>query len=160
MDNVGQIDPSLHSLEPPMLAMNRGGRFERGDCGTNAPVAGRGAAFGDLNNDGWMDVAMTVLGGRPRVFRNRGQPGRHWLTICLRGTRSNRDGLGARVLVNGQSQYATSAGSYLSASDKRVHFGLGAATRAKVEILWPSGTEQKIDDVPADRFLSVIEPRR
>ena len=72
---------------------------------------------------------MTVLGGSPRVFRNRGGPA-HWLTLRLRGTRSNRDGLGARLQVNGQSQYATSAGSYLSASDKRVHFGLGAASTA------------------------------
>jgi len=164
MDNVEQIDPSLHSLEPPMLAMNRGGRFERGDCGTDSPLAGRGAAFGDLNNDGWIDVVMTVLGGRPVLFRNRafrGQPVRqHWLTISLRGTRSNRDGLGARLFVNGQSQEATTAGSYLSANDKRVHFGLGAATRATVEVLWPSGTRQKIDDVSADQFLSIVEPER
>jgi len=164
MDNVEQIDPSLHSLELPMLAINHGGRFERVPCGTDSPVAGRGAAFGDLDNDGWTDVVMTVLGGRPLLFRNhafRSQPARrHWLTISLRGTRSNRDGLGARLLVNGQSQYATSAGSYLSASDKRVHFGLGARTSAAVEILWPSGTRQKIEGVAADQFLSVVEPEK
>jgi hypothetical protein len=62
--------------------------------------------------------------------------------------------------MNGQSQYATSAGSYASASDKRVHFGLGAATSANVEIKWPSGTVQKIDDVAADQFLSIVEPER
>ena len=94
-------------------------------------MAGRGAAFGDLNNDGWTDIVMTVLGGKPLVFRNRTAAAAHWLTLSLRGTRSNRDGFGARVLVNGQSQYATSAGSYASASDKRVHFGLGAASSAK-----------------------------
>jgi len=159
MDNVDQIDPMLHALEAPMLAMNRQGRFERASLGPVTAVAGRGAAFGDLNNDGWTDIVMTVLGGKPLVFRNHG--GRaHWLTLSLRGTRSNRDGFGARLLVNGQSQYATSAGSYASASDKRVHFGLGVASTAKVEIKWPSGTVQKIDDVRADQFLNVVEPEK
>jgi hypothetical protein len=158
MDNVDQIDPMLHFLEPPMLAMNRQGRFERASLGQVA-AAGRGAAFGDLNNDGWTDIVMTVLGGKPLVFRNRAG-GAHWLTISLRGTRSNRDGLGARVRIKGQSQYATPAGSYASASDKRVHFGLGAASSANVEIQWPSGTVQKIDDVAADQFLSIVEPER
>jgi enediyne biosynthesis protein E4 len=157
MDNVEQIDPMLHSLEPPMLAMNRNGRFERASLGSVGPVAGRGAAFGDLNNDGWTDIVMTVLGGKPLVFRNRGS-GAHWLTLSLRGTRSNRDGFGARVVVNGQTQYVTSAGSYASASDKRVHFGLGAASHATVGIKWPSGVVQKMDGVPADQFLSVVEP--
>jgi hypothetical protein len=64
------------------------------------------------------------------------------------------------VRVNGQSQYVTSAGSYLLASDKRVHFGLGVATSARVEIVWPSGIVQKMDNVPADRFLTVVEPER
>jgi enediyne biosynthesis protein E4 len=159
MDNVEQIDPMLHSREPPMLAMNRQGRFERASLGPVAAVAGRGAAFGDLNNDGWTDIVMTVLGGKPLVFRNRGG-GAHWLTLSLRGTHSNRDGFGARVLVNGQSQYATSAGSYASASDKRVHFGLGAAGSAKVEIKWPSGAVQKMDNIRANQFLSVVEPEQ
>jgi hypothetical protein len=160
MDNVEQIDAGLHYLEPPMLAMNHGGRrFERADLGSPVPVAGRGAAFGDLNNDGWTDIVMTVLGGKPLVFRNRGGAA-HWLTLSLRGTSSNRDGFGARVRVNGQSQYATSAGSYLSASDKRIHFGLGAATSASVEITWPSGVVQKMVDVQTDRFLTIVEPER
>jgi hypothetical protein len=102
---------------------------------------------------------MTVLGGKPVVFRNRPGPA-HWLTLSLRGTVSNRDGFGARVQVNGQSQYVTSAGSYLSASDRRVHFGLGVARTARVEIKWPSGVVQKMDEVPADRFLTVFEPER
>jgi hypothetical protein len=159
MDNVEQIDPGLHYLEPPLLAMNGEGRFERADSGWPTPVAARGAAFGDLNNDGWIDVVMTVLGGRPVVFKNK-RGSAHWLTLSLRGTRSNRDGFGARVRVNGQSQYATSAGSYLSASDKRVHFGLGTATSANVEVTWPSGVVQKLDHVPADRFMTVVEPER
>ena len=156
MNNVEQIDPSLHYLEPPLLAVNHNGRFERADAGTQTAVAGRGAAFGDLNNDGWQDVVMTVLGGRPIFFRNHGGS-EHWLTITLHGTRSNRDGFGARVEVNGQWQYCSSAGSYLSASDKRVHFGLGSANKADVEVFWPSGKRQTMTGIAADRFLDIQE---
>jgi hypothetical protein len=157
LDNVEAIDHSLHYLEPPLLALNHGGRFERAESGVTVPVAGRGAAFGDLNNDGWMDVVVTVLGGHPLVLMNRGGQ-RHWLTITLRGTRSNRDGLGARVRVNGQSRTATTSGSYLSANDKRLHFGLGDATTASIEILWPSGTRQTLKDIHVDQFLEIREP--
>jgi hypothetical protein len=159
MDNVEQIDAALHYRERPLLLLNHAGHFQLGDIGGVSPVAGRGAALGDLNGDGWTDVIMTVLGGPPMVFRNRGGSA-HWLTINLRGTRSNRDGLGAIVKVNGQTQYAQSAGSYQSASDKRIHFGLGDALKANVEIDWPSGTRQMLRDVPADRFMSVIEPEQ
>ena len=159
LDNVEQIDPSLHYWELPLFAMNHAGRFERADSGSLAPAAGRGAAFGDLNNDGWQDVVMTTLGSAPQVFFNRGGK-QHWLVISLRGTRSNRDGFGARVRVNGQTRFATSAGSYVSSSDKRLHFGLGSAETAKVEIAWPSGTRQTFTDVHADQFLEVREPEK
>jgi hypothetical protein len=72
VDNVEQIDPSLRYLEPPLLALNRQRRFERADSGFHTAVAGYGAAFGDPNSDGWIDVIMTALGGRPVVLRNRG----------------------------------------------------------------------------------------
>ena len=78
LDNVEQIDPSLHYWELPLLATNHNGRFERARFGSSTPTAGRGAAFGDLNNDGWMDVVMTSLGGRPQVYLNRGGK-QHWL---------------------------------------------------------------------------------
>jgi hypothetical protein len=159
LDNVEHIDPSLHYLELPLVALNHNNRFERIDSGSTTPVAGRGAAFGDLNNDGWEDVVMTYLGGHPQVFLNHGGK-LHWLVISLRGTRSNRDGFGARVKVNGQTRFATSAGSYASSSDKRLHFGLGAAERAKVEIAWPSGIHQTLDDVHVDQFLEVREPEK
>jgi enediyne biosynthesis protein E4 len=156
LDNVEAIDPSLHYLEPPLLALNHNGRFERAASRITTPIAGRGLAFGDLNNDGWMDAVVTVLGGHPLVLMNRG--GRqHWLTITLRGTRSNRDGLGARVRVNGQTRYATTAGSYLSANDKRLHFGLGSAITANVEIVWPSGIRQRLADMPVDQFVEIRE---
>jgi enediyne biosynthesis protein E4 len=157
LDNVEAIDHSLRYLEPPLLALNHNGRFERAESGLTTPVAGRGLAFGDLNNDGWMDAVMTVLGGPPVVLMNRGGK-QHWLAVTLRGTRSNRDGLGARVRVNGQTRYATTAGSYLSANDKRLHFGLGSAQSASLEVLWPSGRRQTLRDVRADQFLEVCEP--
>ncbi len=157
LDNVEAIDPSLHYLEAPLLALNHNGRFERAASGVATPIAGRGLAFGDLNNDGWMDAVITVLGGPPVVLMNRGGS-QHWLNIKLRGTRSNRDGLGARVRVNGQTRYATTAGSYLSANDKRLHFGLGSAKAASVEITWPSGIRQALADVRANQFLEVREP--
>ncbi len=156
MDNIEKIDASLRSQEPPLLAMNRNGRFER-TVAAFAPVAGRGVAFGDLNNDGAMDAVMSVLGGPPIVFRNRGGGGR-WLTLVLRGARSNRDGIGARVFVNGQRQEAGSAGSYLSSNDRRVHFGLGSAATARVEIRWPSGRKQRLEGVASNQILTVVEP--
>jgi hypothetical protein len=159
LDNVEVIDPSLHYLEPTLLALNHNGRFERTDPGTDAQVSGRGAAFGDLNNDGWVDAVTTVLGAHPQFFFNRGGSS-HWLTITLRGTRSNRDGLGARVQVNGQTRFATTAGSYASANDKRLHFGLGSAKSAKIEVFWPSGTHQVLNDISADQFLDVREPEK
>ena len=143
-------------MEPPLLALNRNGRFERADSGVTIPVAGRGLAFGDLNNDGWMDAVLTVLGGHPLVLMNRGGK-RHWLAIKLRGTRSNRDGMGARVRVNRQTRFATTAGSYLSANDKRLHFGLDDSNTATVEVLWPSGTRQTLKDVRANQFLEIRE---
>ena len=159
LDDVEEIDPSLHYKQLPLLALNHNGRFEAVDPGTAAPTASRGAAFGDLNNDGWQDVVMSVLGGQPQVLMNRGGS-QHWLTITLRGTRSNRDGFGARVRVNGQTRFTTASGSYLCSHDKRLHFGLGAAETAKVEIVWPSGIHQSLSDVKADQFLEVREPEK
>jgi hypothetical protein len=159
LDNVEAIDQSLRYLEPPLLALYQNGRFERADSGITIPVAGRGLAFGDLNNDGCMDAVLTVLGGHPLVLMNRGGT-RHWLTITLRGTRSNRDGLGARVRVNGQTRFATTGGSYLSSNDQRLHFGLGDANTATAEIGWPSGTRQTVKDVRADQFLEIREPEQ
>ncbi len=156
MDNVAEIDPLLHYLEPPLLALNQQGHFVRGETGFERPVAGRGVAIGDLNNDGAMDAVMSVLGSKPAVFLNRGKEA-HWLTLVLVGTRSNRDGMGARIRAGKQWQYATTAGSYLSASDKRVHFGLGPATDTDLEIWWPSGVHQSMTGVRADQILTVRE---
>ena len=158
LDNVQDIDASLHYKELPLLALNHGGHFERIDSGVTTPLAARGAAFGDINNDGYIDVLLTTLGGPPVLLLNRGGGANHWLGITLRGTRSNRDGYGARVSVNGQTRFATSAGSYICANDKRLHFGLASAQRATIEVLWPSGKKQVLNDVHADQFLEIKEP--
>src|SRR6266852_1953780 len=155
-DNVDKYDSSLRYKDPPLLAMNHNGHFEKADAGWDAPVAGRGAAFGDLNNDGWIDVVATSLGDHPQFFVNRGGNS-HWLTITLRGKLSNRDGFGARVQANGQVRFATATGSYLSSNDKRLHFGLGSAQSADVEIKWPSGIRQILRGVKADQFLTIEE---
>src|SRR6202790_3598910 len=155
-DNVEKYDSSLRYKDPPLLALNRKGHFEKGDAGSDVPVAGRGVAFGDLNNDGWTDVVATSLGDRPQFFMNRGGK-LHWLTITLQGKRSNRDGFGARVSVNGQVRFATATGSYLSSNDKRLHFGLGSAESADVEIKWPSGIRQALRGVRTDQFLTIEE---
>ena len=92
-----------------------------------------------------------------RKFLIETMPG---LSISLHGTRSNRDGYGARVSVNGQTRFATTAGSYVCANDRRLHFGLGSAEKATVEIHWPSGVKQVLNDVRSDQFLEVREPER
>ena len=155
-DGGGLYDRSLHYLETPPLALNHNGRFERTESGITTPAAGRGLAFGDLNNDGWLDAVVTVLGGHALILMNRSLK-RHWLSINFRGTPSSRDGLGARVRVNGQTRFASTEGSYLSASDKRVHFALGESNTALIEVSWPSGTRQTLKDVPADQFLEIHE---
>jgi len=170
MDNISLSSPSLKYLEPMLLLRNRKGVFEdvsarSGDV-LHVPRASRGAAFGDLDNDGFPDVAVSCLNSPAVILRNSGGNGNHWLLVNTVGTTSNRDGIGARIRVVGESgleQYGivTTAGSYQSANDKRVHFGLGQDKRVKtMEILWPSGIRQKIEDVPANQILTVNEPPR
>jgi len=130
------------------------------------PQAHRGMAYGDLNSDGRMDVVVTVKDGRPEILLNRSAEKNHWLLVKLVGTRSNRDGLGARLkatLAGGSALYnhATTSTGLSASSDPRVHFGLGAAQRVeKLEITWPSGIRQTLDNVPANQILTVQEPAK
>jgi hypothetical protein len=158
LDNIERVHSGLKYKEPPSLYRNVEGKFNNTEVEVLPAVAGRGAAFGDLNNDGFMDVVVAVLGGSPLVLR--GKPnGQHWLTLKLIGTRSPRDGQGTLVRIDRQSAYASTSGSYLSASDSRVHFGLGSSTKASVEITWPSGKRQLLENVAANQVLRVVEPR-
>ena len=158
LDNVERINSALQYREPPGLYRNLAGKFEKSALASLPPVAGRGVAFGDLNNDGAIDAVVAVLGGRPMILRGSANRN-HWLILKLIGSRSNRDGQGAKVRIGKQSVYLTTAGSYLSASDSRVHFGLARDSHAAIEILWPSGTRQILNDVAADRIVTVKEPQ-
>jgi len=126
------------------------------------PIVARGAAFGDLNNDGQIDVVMGVLNDAPVVLRNNGTKN-HWVGIRLVGAKSNRDGLGARVIVSdsrGLRQIfdLSTAGSYLSASDPRIIAGLGTASAIRtIEVRWPSGRVQTIANAALDRYLTIDE---
>ena len=156
LDNVEKIHSGLRYLEPPVLFRNAAGKFEKTDVPGWPAVAGRGAAFGDLNNDGYVDAVVSVLGGRPLVLLNPGGTN-HWLILKLVGVQSNRDGAGAKVKIGKQTAYATTSGSYLSASDGRVYFGLRSDTEATVEIVWPGGKKQVLEHVAADRVVTVKE---
>lgn len=126
----------------------------------------RGSAFGDLNDDGFMDIVVTSLNEKPRILINSGDNGNHWLVLALQGTKSPRDAIGASIKVvteSGRALYnhvETSVG-FMSTSDRKVHFGLGNETKvSEVEIRWPSGVVQKLEDVKADRVLRVKEPEK
>ena len=130
-------------------------------AGMTARKAHRGCGFGDFDGDGLMDIVVSSLNGPAELWRNSTQPGNHWVRFELTGTRSNRDGLGARVRVGKQWNEATSAVGYASSSLSGVHFGLGSDEDLdEVEILWPSGVRQVLNDVAADRIVRVREPTR
>jgi hypothetical protein len=128
------------------------------------PRAHRGCAFGDLDDDGRIDVVVSVIGEPAEILYNVTADAGHRLDLRLEGTKSNRDGLGATVKLTGASgrvqyNHATTAVGYASSSDKRVHFGLGEDRSAReIEIRWPSGTTQILKDVAADQLLEVEEP--
>jgi hypothetical protein len=126
-------------------------------------AAHRGAAFGDLNNDGKVDVVVSAIGSSAELLYNRSTGGNHWIAIETVGVKSNRDGIGTRIKLTGRSglvQYnaVTTAGSYASSSDKRAHFGLGRDSLVKeIELRWPSGTLQVLRNIKADQILKVKE---
>ncbi len=165
MDNIERTQPQLRYREPILLLGNQRGRFVERDGGQDLARsrAARGAAFGDVDNDGAIDFAVNSNAEPAAVFRNR--TGGHWLTVSLRGTRSNRDGIGAAVAVtlpDGAKRYgySSAASSYASSNDRRVHFGLGEAPRVtEMAIVWPSGVTQTLRDVAVNRVLVVEEPR-
>ena len=167
MDNIELTQPHVKYLEPPLLARNSKGRFVNVSAQSGepfkVPMAARGVAFGDLNNDGFQDVVVNSNNRPAILLRNGGGNGNHWLLVETAGTRSSRDGIGAKIRVvtaSGLSLHAmvSPAGSYLSSNDKRMHFGLGQDRTARLlEITWPSGQVQKLENVQADQILKIRE---
>jgi enediyne biosynthesis protein E4 len=166
MDTIEKTSPNLSYLQPPLLLRNDSGRFVRvvpGEAFENA-WAGRGAAFGDLDNDGDVDVVLSNVGQKAVVLRNDGGNRGNWIRIATAGSKSNRDGIGCRIKVvaaSGLTQSFTvnTAAGYLSASDKRVIAGLGTDAAAKlVEIRWPSGVVQTFENVKAGETIVAREP--
>jgi hypothetical protein len=171
MDTIAVDFPSLSYRERMRMLRNVKGRFidvtRNSGAPFSIPLAARGAAFGDINNDGCIDAVIVVNEGAPLLLRNDcAGPGRHWIMLRLEGVRSNRDGIGARVRVttaDGASRYAfvSTSSSYLSANDVRAHFGLGSSSVAReIEIDWPSGVVQQLANLKADQILTVREPAR
>jgi hypothetical protein len=132
-------------------------------AGMQVRAAHRGCAFGDLNNDGKVDVVVSAIGSAAELLYNTSTDNNHWILIKTVGVKSNRDGIGTRIKVTGvsglvQYNHVTTAGSYASSSDPRVHFGLGAdAVIKEVELKWPSGVAQVLRNVKADQILTVTE---
>ena len=169
LDNSEEID-HLPAELPNMVLRNLGNRKfanvskQAGESFAHA-ARHRGVAFGDLNNDGRIDAVVVTQNESPEIWMNRSPAPNHWLLVKLTGTKSNRDGLGARVKLTpagGKPQYnaATTSVGYSTSSDRRVHFGLGPASSAEsIEIQWPSGTRQVLKNVKADQILNVQEPR-
>ena len=167
MDNIEITQPHLHYLERPLLLKFQGGKFE--DISSQSGeifsqlCAARGAAFGDLDNNGRIDVVVSDYKEPAHLLRNEGGNRNHWIELDLEGTKSNRDAIGARVRLtaaSGRVQYRTvsTAGSYASANDRRVAFGIGAEDAIReIHIRWPSGIEQTIDNPRPDQILHIKE---
>ncbi len=167
LDTVELNYPNLHYKEPMLLLRNTGQGFFDVSAQSGSvfqkPWLGRGMALGDIDNDGRLDAVVSTNDGPVHILHNETSTSNHWLTLKLGGHKSNRDAIGAeaRVVTSKGQQLATvtTAGSYLSSSDKRLHFGLGADTKAKsLEIRWPSGIVQTLKDVNGDQILQIDEP--
>jgi len=162
---VARVSPRFPERSPRLLFRNRGnGTFVQlaGEAGPDidAPHCSRGAAFGDFDNDGDMDVLIMNVDEPPTLLRNDAPHGNHWLKIRLEGTKSNRSAIGASVAVRYggkvQVQEVLSGCSFLSCNDPRLHFGLGGATSAEIEVRWPSGLVESLH-AGADQLVTLLE---
>lgn len=166
LDTIEKTTAYLKYKQPPLLMRNTGKAFVNVSATAGAafavPLAARGAAFGDLNDDGQIDAVVGVLNEAPVVLQNNGTKN-HWLGIRLVGAKSNRDGMGARVTVidaanRRQTFDVSTAGSYLSANDPRLVIGLSNLDEVKrVEIAWPSGIRQAVSSPLIDRYVTIKE---
>jgi hypothetical protein len=164
-ENVGAFGAGVQFPERMLFFHNIGGGQyrERGKAiGLDQAVVGRGLALGDFNEDGAPDLLISVNNGAPLLLRSTPPPGRHWLQVRVRGTRSNRDGLGTRIEIEAggrrQSGWIRSGSSYASQSERAAFFGLGDATRVeRLTVHWPNGGSETMRDLPADQRLLIQE---
>ena len=167
VDNVNLYHNLVTYKEPLLMWHNLGhGRFEKASDTLgpdfNRPVVGRGLATADFLNDGNVGFVVNCRGDSPELMRNDGGTGNHWLEVLLIGTKSNRDGIGSALKLTAgdlvRVDQAKGGASYMSASDPRIHFGLGMHTKIDLlEIKWPSGQTDKITNVPIDTMIAVKE---
>jgi enediyne biosynthesis protein E4 len=167
---VDRLGIDIHYRDHAILYRNLGGsKFadisENSGPGIRERHAARGAAFGDYDNDGLIEVVINNQNEAPSLLKQALRPANHWIILKLAGTRSNRSALGAKVKLTsgGRTQFdeVRSGSSYLSQNDLRIHFGLGSSSKAeRIEIEWPSGTQQTLRDVAGDRVVSIEEPRQ
>jgi enediyne biosynthesis protein E4 len=167
LDNVSLYHNEVSYKEPLLMFRNSGkGHFEKVSESLGPdflhPVAGRGLATADFDNDGDIDIAVNARGDSPELLRNDGGNASHWLEVLLIGTQSNRDGNGSVLTLTSegfaQVQQAEGGTSYMSASDPRIHFGLGKRTTVEsLVITWPSGHVDRLTNVPVDAILAVRE---
>ncbi|MBS1858569.1 MAG: CRTAC1 family protein, partial [Acidobacteria bacterium] len=168
-DDIFAVHGGLIHMIPQEHSVFRGlggGKFEDVSRAAGAFFArksvGRGAAFADYDNDGRVDAFIVNLGGPAFLLHNVSPAGAHWITVKLAGRRSNRDGIGARVEVvaggRRQMRERVAGSGYLSQDDPRLHFGLGGAAKVeRLTVTWPGGTRQVLENVAADRILTVEE---
>jgi hypothetical protein len=166
-DDVAELEADAAYAQPAMVFQNeRGERFLDVTARVGPPITEprvrRGLAAGDFDNDGRVDLLVSENNGPVRLWRNETPTEGHWLLVRLQGSRSNRDGLGARITLAAggkqQTAWARGGSSYLSAGDLRVHFGLGAADVIEhLTVHWPSGAQQSLSRVTADQVLTIRE---
>ena len=161
-DQVEHFEAARYRQTNSVFA-NRGGRFEdvSAPAGFDAesPRAHRGAGFADFDGDGRIDIVVSALEDPAELWRNVSPEAGNWVILKLIGTRSNRDGIGARVRIGDQHNHMTTSAGYNSSSHFGIHFGLGRASKAgRIEIVWPSGKVQVLEEVEANRVVTVREP--
>ena len=135
--------------------------IEEAGPGVAAAHSSRGCAFGDFDNDGDVDILVVNVNEPPSLLRNDVSSGGHWLKVLLIGTESNRSAIGSHVLARyggrSQAQAVLAQASYYSVNDRRLHFGLGEAESADLEIRWTNGGKERYPDLPADRLVVIRE---